>query len=248
MDLDRRLQNLKNESGIVSREEKIRQTVGQSKALYFRQEEKRLLTYPEFLWIQLQYTRKRWWMLQAGLLILTSLLMPLIEANYYRIRSMGVIGCLFVVLMIPELWRNKSGDSTQVEAACLYSLRQIYAARITLFGLVDLFLLTWFCLGLGAMGFTLMEVLSHFLLPVTTTAAICFSLLCGKQNWTELSSLTACLGWGSLWWLILMNESLYRRILPAVWMVLLGLAFALLVLAVCRTVRTTNQYWEVEFV
>ncbi len=231
----------------IPREEKIQETITACKALYFRQEQTHLLTYREFLWTQFQYTRKRWWALQALLLAFAIRILPGMEQDYSKVRTTGVIGCLFVVLMIPELWRNREHDSTQVEAACFYSLRQVYAARITLFCIVDVALLTLFSLSLGRMGLSLTEVISQFLLPVTVTACICFSLLCGKLNFNETVSLLACLIFGGVWWLILMNEDFYRRITASVWAVLFAMALGFLALAVRRTLQSTNQYWEVYF-
>ncbi len=248
MELDDRLKTLQEQLPIRPREEKLRETIEAARELAYLRERDRFLNYREFLWTQLNYTRKRWWALQAGLLVLACRILPAMEVGFYRLRSLGVIGCLFVVLMIPELWRNRESDSTQVEAACLYSLRQVYAARITLFGIVDVGLLTLFSFRLGGMGFPARQVLAQFLLPATVTACICFSLLCGKKQWNETASLSACLIWGGLWWLILMNEKIYNAIVPPVWTALFALALLALVLAVRRTVRTTNQSWEVEFV
>ncbi len=228
-------------------EDKLLETIEKSKEIYFRQEQNRLLTYWEFLWSQFTYTRKRWWAFQSALLLFAWQMIPSMEHEFYRVRCISVVGCLFVVLIIPELWRNKESDSTQVEAACLYSLRQVYSARITLFGIVDVALLTLFSIALGSMGFRLTEVISQLLLPATVTACICFSLLCRKQNVRENFSLAVCLSWCGVWWLMLMNERLYRQILPAVWMGLFALALIFLALTVRRTVRTTNQYWEVAF-
>ncbi len=238
---------MKDMEMILPREEKLQETITACKEAYFQREQNRLLNYWEFLWTQLQYTRKGWWGLQALLLAFAMKMLPAMELYFPRVRAMGVVGCLFVVLMIPELWRNRENESTQVEAACLYSLRQVYAARITLFGIVDVALLTLFSFGLGRLGFTLLDVLTQFLFPVTVTACICFWLLCGKQNWNETVSLAACLTWSAIWWLLLMNEGIYTRIVPAVWAALFAVAAALLVLAVRRTILTTNQYWEADY-
>ncbi len=232
---------------LIPREDKILETIASCKEVYYQQERNHLLSYWEFLWTQLHYTHKRWWALQTVLLVLAMQAIPTMQPYFTRVRTMGVIGCLFVVLMIPELWRNRESNSTQVEAACFYSLRQIYAARITLFGLVDVALLSLFSLCLRSMGFTLVEVLSQFLLPVTVTACICFWLLCGKQNWNETVSLAACLLFGAAWWLLLMNEQIYTMIVPGVWAVLFCISLIFLVLAVRRTIRTTNLCWEVDY-
>ncbi len=231
---------------LTPREEKIRETISLCQEAHYRQSRTCLMTWWEFLWTQLHYTRKRWWALQSGLLLLAWQMIPDMESHYHQLRSLGVVGCLFVVLMIPELWRNRESDSTQVEAACRYSLRQIYAARITLFGLADVTLLTVFGLGLGSRGFTWMEVLFQFLLPVTGTACICFSQLCGRHSWNETMSVAACLLFGAGWWLLMMNEQIYTRIVPGVWLGLFGMSVSFLALAVRRTVRTTNRIWEAD--
>lgn len=57
---------------------------------------------------------------------------------------MGTLAPLFVVLVLPELWKNRSSGALEIECTAYYSLRQIYAARMVLFGLVDLALLTLF--------------------------------------------------------------------------------------------------------
>lgn len=247
MNLNDLLQTQKGCSPVMPREEKILDTIPLSRDLFFQQEKGSLMSYWEFLWTQLQVTRKRWWALQTALLALACLIIPCLEKGFYRVRSIGVIGSLFVVFMIPELWRNKDSSSTQIEASCFYSLRQVYAARITLFGLVDVVLLTLFCFQLKGMGFTSAEVLSQFLLPATVTACICFSLLCGKENWGQTMTLTACLTWSGVWWLVSMNERLYTQVVPPVWFLLFALALSFLAWSVTRCIATTNQYWEVTY-
>lgn len=238
-------QEMCNETKITPNEEKIQEVIRRSKEAYFMQEQP--LAYWEFLWSQFRYTRKHWWILQAALLALACQILPMMENEFLRMRGAGVIGCLFSVFLIPELWKNKEWNCTQVEAACLYSLRQVYAARITLFGLVDVGLLTAFGISLGRMGFSLAAVCFQFMLPTTVTACICFSLLCGKRNWSEVFSLSVCLAWCAVWWLIVMNEKIYLMTAPAVWGILFAVAILFLAMAVRRTVHTTNQIWEASF-
>ncbi len=245
MELNKQLGTWKDISPMLPREESVSNTIERCKEAYFSQEQ--LLTWWEFMWVQFRFTRKRWWAMQGLLLFLSSQILPAMD-RYYRVRSIGVIGCMFVVLIIPELWRNQSTDSIHVEAACLYSLRQVYAARIALFGMVDIAILTLFAMELGMRGVTLVELGQQLLLPVTVTACICFSLFCGKSRFSEGSSMAACFAWCGVWWLTTMNERIYSKIVQPLWLILLGIAMAGLVLAVCAAVRTTNRYWEVEFV
>ena len=109
---------------------------------------------------------------------------------------LGMIGVLFIVLMIPEFWKNKSCDCMQIEATCLYSLRQIYAARIFLFGIVDLFMISLFCITLrGSVNLALSEIVIQFLFPAVVTACICFGTLCSNSRVNEeLLLFSACYG------------------------------------------------------
>lgn len=248
MDLNKQLAKGKHYAAFAPREEKLRETVEKSRELYFRLEQQRLMTRWEFLWSQLRFTRKRWWGLQALLLLLACQILPEIEDSFTRVRSVSVIGCLFVVFMLPELWRNKGSNSMQVEAGCLYSLRQIYAARIILFGIVDALLLTVFAVELQCrLGLTVPEVAAQLILPVTVTAGICFWTLCGSREGSEIVPLAISLLWSGGWWLVLMREEFYARIFPVAWTGLLGLSVLFLALAIRRVLRKTNQYWEVEF-
>ena len=93
---------------------------------------------------------------------------------------MGVAGALFVILLIPELWKNRNCNSMEIEAAAYYSLRQIYAARLLLFGMTDVFLLTVFCLVSSfSLQIAMAELLTQFLFPMVVAACICFGILYG---------------------------------------------------------------------
>ncbi len=246
MNSDKLLKKMRCYDPIPARESHVDATVQSALDAHYDQQKLFSLNRLEFLWSQFTMTRKRWWILQSLLLLVTQKILPNMDTKYMQIRSLGVIGCLFVVMIIPELWRNQGNNSLQIEASCLYSLRQIYAARVTLFGVVDTVLLTLFYLLLRQFGFLPLEVVGHFLLPVTVTACICFWMLCGKQNWGEAASLTVSLTWSAVWWLIVMNEQVYTLILPTVWAGLLGIFLLLLALVLRKYINSSNQYWEVE--
>ncbi len=247
MNLDDRLKQWGSSNPIPIKEEQLSRTIQRVMEARYRQEKGAALGMGEFLWSQLRLTRKRWWLLQGLLLLLAWRILPEMDKNYLQLRTMGVVGCLFVVLMIPEFWRNQDNDSTQIEAACLYSLRQIYAARMTLFGIVDVGLITLFGLMLRREGLLTMELLHHFLLPATVTACICCRILCGRRNWGEVPCLAASLVWTGAWWLIILNQQIYSLILPPVWSALLVLALLLLAQSIRKLLNTANQYWEVDF-
>lgn len=53
-------------------------------------------------------------------------------------RIMGISATIFVVLIIPEIWKNRRNGAIEIEQASYYTLRQICTARMLMFGVVDL--------------------------------------------------------------------------------------------------------------
>lgn len=66
------------------------------------------------------------------------------EGHNLFYENAGSCFSVFIVMIIPEFWRNKESNSCQIEVTCLFSLRQIYSARIFLIGIVDIVMLTIF--------------------------------------------------------------------------------------------------------
>ena len=159
-------------------EEKIAQTVLLSKEAFYRSEAAAPLSRFDFLVQQSRYIGKRWWLLQGLLLALVLLLLTASETPMYLQKCLGVAAPLFAVLALPELWKNRSNGAMEVECAAYYSLRQIYAARLTLFMGMDLLLISLFLLGVSCLGkLTLWEMLISFVLPFNVSCCICFYCL-----------------------------------------------------------------------
>lgn len=247
MNLENRMKNYKKQTETRPREEKVLDTIRKSKETFYEKEQARMLTYWEFLWTQARMIQKRWWLLQTLLLAFVGFTIPGMEDDFFVQRSMGVAGVLFVVLVIPELWKNRSNHCMEIEAASFYSLRQIYAARILLFGIADIFLLTAFCVILhGKMQFTFLDLLTQFLFPMAVTACICFGLLCNKYAVNEMVSVMLCLLWSAVWWMITFNERIYTALVAPVWIVLFGMAVLFMGAAIYRTLRNCSALGEQE--
>ena len=171
-------------------------------------------------------------MLQAMLLVLVFLIMPSLKDTTYFMRMLGVASVFFIVMIIPEFWRNKESNSCQIEVTCLFSLRQIYSARIFLIGIVDIVMLTIFltvaCINMK-MQFT--DLLVQFLFPMVIAAGICFAMLnCSLLN--EATSIVGCFLWGGIWWGITMNNAIYGNIVVPIWIMLFVFAICFLFCAV----------------
>ena len=126
------------------REEAVQATVRAATQAFRQREASRPLSQLEFLRQQAQFLHKRWWLLQGAVLVLLWWLLQSAGTAYEVQRAMGTLAPLFVVLVLPELWKHRSSGALEIECTAYYSLRQIYAARMVLFGLVDLALLTLF--------------------------------------------------------------------------------------------------------
>lgn len=226
-------------------EEKILETINKSKEIFYATEQERVSGYWEFLLNQAGFIRKRWWFLQILVLSATGFLMQSLKEDFYIQRSMGIAGVLFIIMVIPELWKNQSYGCTEIEASSYYSLRQIYSARILLFGIVDILLLTVFCLLLhGRYYFTLACIISQFIFPMAVTACICYGLLCNKYFTNETVPVLSCFVWSAAWWLITVNGKIYTAITLPVWAALTGAAFLFLVFAIYKIINGCDKRWE----
>lgn len=246
MGLEERLKNYRDATQTEPGDEKIRETVARCKNTFFMAEKEKMLPYHEFLWMQLRAMQKRWWLLQFLLLTMLWLILSSVQEELYITRSMGVAAPLFVILIIPELWKNRTYGCMEIEAVTYYSLRQVYAARMLLFGITDVFLLTIFC-GTASVGlhYDLSHLLVQFLFPLAVTACICFGILCSRRCLSETTAILLCIIWSAGWLFIVLNNEVYARIAIPVWGALLCGMILFLVFAVCRVVHTSNQYLEV---
>lgn len=235
----------RDDTPIIPSEEKIIDTVNRSIEVFCLKEEEKVLAYREFLWTQFRIIQKRWWLLQILLLIGVGMVLSSNQEEFFIQRGLSITSVLFVILIIPELWKNKSNQCMEIESASYYSLRQIYSTRIFLFGLVDSILLTVFCFFLhGKLHITLIFLLSQFFFPAVVTACICFGLLCNKNNVSETISIILCIMWSIVWWLITANEKIYSNIKFPMWILLTGIALLILGNMIHKTLYYYTQYWE----
>lgn len=229
-----------------AKEEAIQRTIQVSKAAFYANEQDKVMPYHEFLLAQFGIIQKRWWGFQFLILLLFWISFRLSVEMEAVQRSLGVTASLFIILVIPELWKNRDSGSMEIEATSYYSLRQIYAARITLFGIVDVVLVTLFCgLASATLHLAMSELLTQFLFPMVVTACICFGVLCSRHHFSEFAAIGMCMIWSVLWWLLILNETIYMRITMPVWAGLLGIALAFLTFVIHRTLNSCNNYWEV---
>lgn len=232
---------------IQPREEKILQTIQKSKEALYNSEKIQPLNWWEFLYGQMGYTKKIWWLLQFALLAVLWWILYTSKSSLYVQRSMGILAPVFGVLILPELWKNRRSGSVEIEGAAYYSLRQIYAARLLLFAMADILLISGFLtVSVLAAEITVWELAIHFLLPFNVTCGICFGTLCGGRWSSEYFSACLCLIWCFVWVRIVLWQGLYEQISPIVWAGCIALSVVYLCWSVYRMLKNCDVYWEAD--
>jgi len=228
-------------------ENKLNQTIAVSKAAFLEGEAAAGLSHMEFLYQQSRYIKKHWWLLQALLLTFVCWALHSTDSSFLIRRGLGTAASLFGILILPELWKNRSNDAMEIECTTFYSLRQIYAARLTLFAGVDILLLTLFFVGasFGA-KLSLWEMLIHFLLPFNVTCCICFRSLYSKRINTEAISILLCCCWTALWAWVIQSDAVYRRISIPMWAGILTASFSYMIYTLCRGRKLWQNTLEVK--
>lgn len=244
--IEKKLRTYRENRGIRPDEQSIQETIRKSIETYCFAEQKHPLTNREFLWTQLRMIQKRWWLFQSLLLLLLWFTLPWMQNEQLTQRVFGVAATLFMILIVPELWKNRTCQAMEIEAAAYYSLKQIYAARMLLFGIVDIVFITLFCgLTTASMNILFSQLLVQFLFPMAVTAAICFGILCSKYAFSAATAIMMCIVWNAVWLIIILNEKLYAAITFPLWLAFIGIAFVFLAFTIYQTLHCCNHYWEV---
>lgn len=236
---------MKHNLDIPCDEAKIQKTVEISKKAFLAGESEQTVSHAEFLYQQSRYVKKHWWLIQAVLLLTVCLLLHQTEGDLHIRRSLGVAAPLFVILILPEFWKNRGNDAMEVEGTTFYTIRQVYAARLTLFAGVDLLLLTaFFCGATYFTRITLWDLMIQFLLPFNVACCICFQSLYGGRNSSEVFSILLCSVWTGLWVLVVLSDAVYHAISVPVWIGLLAASFAYLAYSIRKGQKTIYKTWE----
>ena len=141
MTLERMLKNCGDETKRSRVDpEKLQLTVLKSKEAFLKSEEEGETAWLEFLYQQARYSQKRWWLGQGALLLVLWMILYMSGSSPDIQRSAGILTSAFVILALPELWKNRANCCMEIEGSTYYALRQIYSARILLFGLADILL------------------------------------------------------------------------------------------------------------
>lgn len=229
----------------VPDESRLQATVGASVCAYRVHEARLPLRGWEFLLQQARYVRKRWWLLQGAVLaVLWLVLRTQLRADYVR-RCVGVLAPTFGMLALPELWKNRICGALEVECASRFALRQVYAARLLLFGLVDMLWLSLFfaAVSLGA-RLELGMLILQFMVPLNVTCCICFGTLSCRRFGSEGLALGLCCAWIAAWVLVVLDQGIYERLSVPAWCALLALSALCLLRVAAKLCADSGKIWE----
>lgn len=234
------------EPNIPVQEEKILQAIESSIQKLEMSQLEQSLTVWEFLYMQSRFIKKYWWVMQAVLLsVLYWYVQYLGDAQLIR-QVLGIGAPLFVILVIPELWKNSSNNALDIEATTMYTLQQVYSARLMLFAGVDLLLLSMFCLGTTASKcLSLWEFMTQFVIPMNVTCCICLTCLYCPRMGNQSLSLVLCLLFAMMWREVVQTEHIYKAITVPAWTALLVLTFAYMGYCVFRGQRNWKNFLAV---
>ena len=222
-------------------EEKVMEAIAVSKSAFLSGEAEHMVSPGEFLFLQSSLIQKRWWFLQGLLLAFVCLFLCHMETDYLIRRALGLAGPLFVILILPELWKNRNFDAMEVECTTYYTIRSIYAARLALFAGVDLLLLSaFFAVASVFAKITVWEMLIQFVLPFNVTCCICFRTLYAKRIRSEALAMLLCILWTGVWAMLIMSNAVYSMISVPIWIV----ALAASVLGMCYTLCHGKEKWQ----
>lgn len=244
--LDKRLKAYGMGSRPEPDESKIKDIVVSARKSFYEGAERAHVSYFDFIYDQTRYIRKRWWGLQFMLLLFTGWFVH--GANSWGVqRLLGIAASLFVIMAIPELWKNRSSDSMEIEGAAYFSIRQIYAARMLTFAVVDSLLLGIFTAVLSLTTRVMIgEILIQFFLPMIVTCCICFRTLCSRYIASEYAACFLSLLWIAVWIQIVLHDNIYQVVSIPVWGGICGIAALYLTYTVKRVMRECENVLEVQ--
>ena len=243
-------QCLEREAGAVTqaegfqRERHVKETIRRSMNALYESEAERTLSKLEFLYQQGRYIHKYLWLLQGAVLLVLWNILKVLGSGYYCQRCMGIGASLFAILLLPELWKNRSSNAMEIECAARYSLRQIYSARILLCALANMAMLSVFMLTVVLNGKAVfLEVAVQFFLPYMVTCCICFRTLYSRRFGSEAVAMLVGMAWTVIWTELVLNERIYGAVSGGVWIVMLAVTAFYLGYCIYRGQRKCGVMW-----
>ncbi|MDE6624866.1 MAG: hypothetical protein K2K56_00690 [Lachnospiraceae bacterium] len=245
-ELEQRLYAYKASQTVSLEEEEILETLSKAKEAFYEGAKMHTVSRMEFLFNQMRYIKKWWWLCQGMVLVVLWRFLYSAGSDIYTQRIMGVLSAVFAILLVPELWKNRSSQSMEIEGTAYFSLRQVYAARMLLFAMADVLMLSIFCGVVSiTVQITVKELLFYFFLPFNVTCCICFRLLYSRWVNSEYLAIALSLLWSAVWGWMVLKEAVYSAVMVPVWWGILSASLVYLLFTVYQVFKKCENYWEV---
>ncbi len=181
-------------------QEAVLQTIKKCKET-FVQAEDYPLSYMEFLYDQMQFIQKRWWILQGCLLAVLWIFLNDAADIYEMQRLMGAGACLFAIFLVPEIWKNRRNQAMEIEGgSILFAAAGMHGANSAVFGFMDLLIVTAFAVSVAFTVRVSAQMFAvNFMIPFNVTGAICFRFLYCKRSESEYLAAAGCFLFMILW-------------------------------------------------
>ncbi len=183
--------------------------------------------------------------MQGAVLITLWFLLRDSDSTEYMGRIMGILASAFAILIIPEIWKNRKCSTVEIESASFYSLRQICAARILLFAIVDLMMVVvFFMVTFNTIPVPVYNMVINFMIPFNVSSCICFRLLYSKWMESEYIAVFISMVWIVVWSAIVTHNSVYQIIAEPVWVGLVILSSGYLVFLIQKSQLIGGNVWR----
>ena len=223
----------------MTQEEHVQQTIEKSIEAFWNHEKEEKPSIFEFLYFQYLFIRKRWWALQFMCLIILWTLLNLGFSQAIERKAIAVIIPIFTLLILPELWKSRKNNMEDIENSSVHTIRDIYLARLILFGAIDLFGLTTLWLFTFPQGIE--NMIFELLIPFNGICILmlgCLAFYPGREPYLPIS---LCLLFTIGWLLIISNENLYRSLSYPLWLLLFLFSCILLIFMVCHLIQKCKE-------
>lgn len=231
-------------------EKKLLETIDAAKKEYHRQMLLEPMSGLEFLFEQMLSLSKRYWLMQLVVFFAAAISLGFLNSyegmNDKKITYCAIYAPMLIIFSIPELWKNVSAKTYEIENSTYFNLNKIYLSRIVLVGMLDLILATILTvITVKTGGFSPYEAIIYFFVPFNFNSCICFSLLCIRRISSELVAASGCIGGGVFWYVLVNDYHVYELLQTKTWCVLLILSLVYIIFSCKRFVESGRSYLEV---
>lgn len=223
----------------MTQEQHIQQTIERSIEAFWKHEKQQKPTLFDFLYTQFIYIQKRWWLLQIGCLLLLWIFLNLGFSQAIERKGIAIGIPIFTVLILPELWKTRQYRMEEIENSSVHTTKDIYVARLFLFGIVDLFGLTSLWIFTFRQGIE--NLIFEMLIPFNGICILMLGSLTffkGREFYLPISlSFLFTIGWVFL----LSNEQLYASISYSLWCVLFIVSIGILAIIIYQLIHRCKE-------